>query len=111
MNFDDMHFEMANLSKRKFKKLPANITISAKGNARHGPRIKIQNNYGEDIQPEHMFAMTVPDGKIIGDTGDLSAADLKYFEKFVSTNMKILFEYWNNGQNMDILDVIESLIF
>jgi hypothetical protein len=25
--------------------------------------------------------------------------------------MKILFEYWNNGQNMDILDVIESLIF
>ena len=106
-----MHFEMANLSKRKFKKLPANITISAKGNARHGPWIKIQNNYGEDIQPEHMFAMTVPDGKIIGDAGDLSAADLKYFEKFVSTNMKILFEYWNNGQNMDILDVIESLIF
>ena len=81
-----MHFEMANLSKRKFKKLPANITISAKGNARHGPWIKIQNNYGEDIQPEHMFAMTVPDGKIIGDAGDLSAADLKYFEKFVSTN-------------------------
>ena len=111
MNFDYMHFEMANLSKRKFKKLPANITISAKGNARHGPRIKIQNNYGEDIQPEHMFAMTVPDGKIIGDAGDLSAADLKYFEKFVSTNIKILFEYWNNGQNMDILDVIESLIF
>ena len=111
MNFDDMHFEMANLSKRKFKKLPANITISAKGNARHGPRFKIQNNYGEDIQPEHMFAMTVPDGKIIGDAGDLSAADLKYFEKFVSTNIKILFEYWNNGQNMDILDVIESLIF
>ena len=106
-----MHFEMANLSKRKFKKLPANITISAKGNARHGPWIKIQNNYGEDIQPEHMFAMTVPDGKIIGDAGDLSAADLKYFEKFVSTNMKILFEYWNNGKNMDILDVIESLIF
>ena len=106
-----MHFEMANLSKRKFKKLPANITISAKGNARHGPWIKIQNNYGEDIQPEHMFAMTVPDGKIIGDAGDLSAADLKYFETFVSTNMKILFEYWNNGQNMDILDVIESLIF
>ena len=111
MNFDYMHFEMANLSKRKFKKLPANITISAKGNARHGPRIKIQNNYGEDIQPEHMFAMTVPDGKIIGDAGDLSAADLKYFEKFVSTNMKILFEYWNNGQNMDTLEVIESLIF
>ena len=43
--------------------------------------------------------------------GSFFTGDLKYFEKFVSTNMKILFEYWNNGQNMDILEVIESLIF
>ena len=55
---EDFLYEMLNLSRRKFKKLPANIFMSARNGSKHGPRIKIQNNYAENMQSENTF--TIP---------------------------------------------------
>ena len=52
---EDFLYEMLNLSRRKFKKLPTNIFMSARNGSKHGPRIKIQNNYAENMQSENTF--------------------------------------------------------
>lgn len=111
LNEDEFLFEMANLTKKNFKSLPANLYISTRGNAKHGPRIKIQQNYDEKIKSKMTFSMTIPDKEIIGDTGDLDNKDIKYFENFIDNNKELLIEYWNNGENMDTMDVINSLVF
>ena len=88
--------------------------------SKHGPRIKIQNNYAENMQSENTFTMTIPDCRIIVDGKEverdskqikLKTKDILYFEKFVRNNKGILTEYWFNGNNMDITDVIDALIF
>lgn len=117
---EDFLYEMSNLSRRKFKKLPTNIFMSAKGRSKHGPRIKIQNNYAENMQSENTFSMTIPDCRILVDGKEvdrdskkikLKTKDILYFEKFVRNNKGILTEYWFHGNNMDITDVIDALIF
>ena len=107
---NDFLNEMANLSAKRYK-MPANIFISAKGNAKHGARIKIQTSYSSRMDSHHLVTMTVPDKRIIGDTGELSKADIRYFERFIDANKDLLLQYWNNGENMFIDDVIENLIF
>lgn len=111
LNEDEFLFEMANLTKKNFKSLPANLYISTRGNAKHGPRIKIQNNYNPDVKKDSTFTMTIPDKEIIGNTGKLNNKDIKYFENFIDNNKELLIEYWNNGENMDTMDVINSLVF
>lgn len=103
-------FEMANLSKRRHKYLPANLYISYKS-ASHNARIKIQKDYNDNIHSNNTFSMTVPKKEIVGDTGELKSEDIEYFKRFIDKNKDILLEYWNNGINMDTLDVIESLMF
>ena len=61
---EDFLYEISNLSRRKFKKMPANIFMSARNGSKHGPRIKIQNNYAENMQSENTFSMTIPDCRI-----------------------------------------------
>lgn len=109
LNEEDL-LEMTNFSKAKHKQLPANMFISYKVSS-HCPRIKIQNNYGNAIQSENMFSMTIPDKKIKGDVGELKASDIDYFKRFIDKNKKALMDYWEHGINMDITDVIESLVF
>ena len=75
--------EKVNLSRRRYG-MPANITISAKGNAGCAPVIMIQ-------------------------TSDLD--DLRYFERFIDANRELLLRYWNEGESMFIDDVIEALKF
>ena len=117
---EDFLYEMSNLSRRKFKKLPTNIFMSARNGSKHGPRIKIQNNYAENMQSENTFTMTIPDCRILVDGKEverdskqikLKTKDILYFEKFVRNNKGILTEYWFHGNNMDITDVIDALIF
>ena len=102
--------EMANLSKRKYK-MPANLYISARGNAKHGPRIKIQMNHSDRVDSKQFVTMTIPDKILIGDPGDLSNEDIEYFERFIDVNKDVLLDYWFNGEERFIEDVIESLKF
>lgn len=111
LNEDEFLFEMANLTRKNFKELPANLYISTKGHAKHGPRIKIQQDHDENVKASATFTMTIPNKTIIGNTGKLNRKDIKYFENFIDNNEKLLTEYWNNGENMDTMDVINSLTF
>lgn len=102
--------EMANLSASRYH-MPANIFISAKGNAKHGARIKIQTNHSPNMESQNLVTMTIPDKRIIGDIGELRASDIRYFERFIDANKDILLKYWNDGNNMFINDVIDNLKF
>ena len=91
--------EKVNLSRRRYG-MPANITISAKGNAGCAP-----------MDCRHLLTMSVADKKTSGEPGDLSESDLRYFERFIDANRKLLLRYWNEGESMFIDDVIEALKF
>ncbi|MEE3422650.1 MAG: hypothetical protein VZR11_08115 [Succinimonas sp.] len=107
---EEMSCEFANISKRRIKGMPANITIKAKDYEKCGPRIKIQNNHHDKMESANMFEMAVPDGEIAGCSAGLTSADLEFFRGFVRKNEQVLTEYWNNGRSMFISDVIDALI-
>ena len=102
--------EKVNLSRRRYG-MPANITISAKGNAGCAPVIMIQTSDLDRMDCRHLLTMSVADKKTAGVPGDLSDSDLRYFERFIDANRKLLLRYWNEGESMFIDDVIEALKF
>ena len=87
--------EKVNLSRRRYG-MPANITISAKGNAGCAPVIMIQTSDLDRMDCRHLLTMSVADKKT---------------ERFIDANRKLLLRYWNEGESMFIDDVIEALKF
>ena len=102
--------EKVNLSRRRYG-MPANITISAKGNAGCAPVIMIQTSDLDWMDSRHLLTMSVADKKTAGEPGYLSESDLRYFERFIDANRELLLRYWNEGESMFIDDVIEALKF
>ena len=102
--------EKVNLSRRRYG-MPANITISAKGNAGCAPVIMIQTSDLDRMDSRHLLTMSVADKKTAGEPGYLSESDLRYFERFIDANRELLLRYWNEGESMFIDDVIEALKF
>ena len=90
---EEMLLEMANILRKRHKEMPCNIFISAKNNSKHGPRIKIQNNYSTNLQQENMFSMSIPDLKITGNTDKLKEEDIEYYRKFIKRNEEIIATY------------------
>lgn len=117
MNFKDYLYEkdsellleMANILHERHSEMPCNIFISAKNDSKHGPRIKIQNNYSPKLQSNNMFSMSISDLKITGNTGELKERDIKYYRDFIERNKKVLMDYWNNVKQIE--DVLEELIY
>ena len=101
-------YEMANFFKKKHPQLPSNFWASVK-NAPHGPRIKIQRDKGERMNPNNTFSMTIEvSPKIVGEIGrQLSSDDIRYFQKFVVKNMETLLAYWNG--ELDTEDLVNQL--
>lgn len=82
--------------------LPFIIFISIKGNSKHGPRIKVQNNYSQYVQPGSMFSVTVSDSpRVIGDATGIKHKDLNKVLKFVIKHKEAILALWNNEINHD----------
>ena len=97
-------FEMSNLSPRKtgLKKI---IWISVKGNAKHGPRIKVyKNNSGKGEN----FSVTIGDTpSTIGDVF-IKSKDLNDIFEFIKINKDVLLKHWNNTIFAD--EAIDAII-
>lgn len=103
---DNMLHEMANLpaSKTPYKHC---IYYSAKGNSRHGPRIKISHKC-KDFKEGAILSFKsngktewIDFGKI-----KLSRRDKQNYELFVKDNIKLLLKYWrDNNVTMSAVDV------
>ena len=90
----DMLFEMSNIRKSE-SGLPVNIWASYK-NASHGPRIKVQTNYGTKMTDD-FFSITISDEpKVIGKTGEIKSSDIILVKKFIMLNKELLLKFWKD---------------
>lgn len=103
---DDM-YEIANIIQDD-SGLPTIIYISPK-NANHGPRIKVQKNYSDNIQ-NNFFSVTISDNpSVIGkDTGDIKDKDIQLIKKWIIKNKQILLDY-SNGTEKSTKTVLNKL--
>ena len=94
---EDMLLEMANLTS-DITGLPMMIWISPK-NARHGPRIKVRNDYANKMSSDNLFVVTIEETpRVIGDTGKLKPKDVNLVIIFVQNNIAVLLDYWNGKE-------------
>ena len=91
-NEDDL-FEMDNVMQGETG-LPMNVYISAK-NVKHGPRIKVQNNYSTNTDSYNLFTITISDTpKKIGNTGEIKKKDIDKVKSWILLNKELLLDYW-----------------
>jgi hypothetical protein len=88
---DDL-FEVANLFPRTTG-LPMTVWVSARGNARHDVRIKVNMSHGDQMSPVNTAIVGVPPSpRVIA--GCLSPDDRQALFEWVSLNMAPLVAYW-----------------
>lgn len=105
-NYDDFMFEMANVVKKR-SKLPMNIWIS-QSKEKHRPRIKIQNNYSENVEINNSFTITINDFKIVGNINKITSKDIEKLKEYIILNKEILLAYWNHEIN-DTYEILAKL--
>lgn len=91
-------WEMANLRSQETG-LNVIIFISEKGQANHGPRIKVQNDYSTHITND-WFSLTISDVPVIPQSQrhlniNIKDSDLAKIKQWIKRNKDVLLAYWN----------------
>jgi len=78
------------------------LFISPRGNARHGPRLKVAIAPSDSIDPRSRVAsVALDDGRVVA--GDISADLLRQVKQFITQNRQVLMEYWDYRIDTDEL--------
>jgi hypothetical protein len=67
------------------------LFISPRGNARHGPRVKIAINPPDTLDPRGTIATITFAGEVIGEIDPLL---LQQVQHFIEINRAVLLDYW-----------------
>jgi hypothetical protein len=85
-------YEMANLYPRETG-LPMTVWAGPKGGARHDARVKVCRSHGNRMDVEGLASVSVrPKPELMA--GDLSSADLKAVQAWITLNRDALIGYW-----------------
>jgi hypothetical protein len=78
--------------------LPFNVLILSRGGAKHGPRVKFQQDYGQRMNADNVTSLTISDEPRVvrGHSWKLSPSDFKLAVKFIKLNKVVLLKYWRN---------------
>lgn len=82
------------------------VWVSTKGNARHGPRIKVSNIKGK-ISDDNLFSMDIPTGLIRGHT-NFSVLEIANIVEWIRLNETVLLQYWSG--TMSTQNMMENII-
>jgi len=77
------------------------LFISPKGNARHGPRVKVAIAPSDSVDPRSKVASVALDGSVVA--GDLSRVLLRQVQQFIEENRQVLLDYWEYRIDTDEL--------
>jgi len=91
---DDLNlFEMANVRPDKTG-LRMVIYISPRNGSKHGPRIKVSQQYGEKTSSD-FFTVTIADNPVFsGKYGNIKGGDIDRVREFIQLNKDILLQLW-----------------
>ena len=99
-------YAMANV-RPKVTGLPMVVYISER-NARHGPRLKVSQFYGDKISRDALFSVTIErTPRVVGDRGAIRSRDLGLVFDFIELNMQVLLAYWE--QTIDTAEMVQGL--
>ena len=99
-------YALANV-RPKVTGLPMVVYISER-TARHGPRLKVSQFYGDKISRDALFSVTIErNPRIVGDRGEFRGRDLGLVFDFIDLNQQVLLAYW--GQTIDTADMLQGL--
>ena len=75
-----------------------NVMILSRGGAKHGPRVKFQQDYGKRMDADNVASVTISDDPHVvrGHKWSLSSSDFEKAVKFIKQNKAILLKYWRN---------------
>jgi hypothetical protein len=86
-------YEMANLYPRETG-LPMTIWAGPRGGARHDVRVKVCRSHGNRMDVDGLASVSVrPTAELMA--GDLSNADLKAVQAWITLNRDALIGYWD----------------
>lgn len=91
--------------------LPMAIWVGPKGQAQHGPRIKMQRDYIQKMNAANLCSITVSDNpKIIaGDQGEIINSHLEIVYAWVKLNKQSLLKLWR-GEYRSFKDFEKDII-
>jgi len=98
---DDSELEEMVSYRRNVTGISHTVFISPKGNARHGPRIKIAINPPDSLDPRSETASIAFDGTVVAGTVDPVLLDQA--RRFIVRNHAVLLAYWNYEIDTDEL--------
>ena len=88
-------YEMANYRPKETGLLMVIWLQPKTGKEKHGCRIKVERDYG-DKSKNDTFTITIPDLKVIGDTGKIRQEDITDLKRFIQLNMDIIKLFWDD---------------
>lgn len=91
--------------------LPMTICIIVSDrNARHRPRIQVSRQYGDRMNADELFSMTIEeDPRIIGKPGTIRVSGRRKVQRFIQINRAVLLGYWCQEPPLDTLDMLLKL--
>ena len=89
--------------------LPMAIYISSK-NAGPGPRIEVSQQYGDRLNRDEIFSVTIEDDPlVIGKPGKIRLSDLARIRTFIQLNKEVLLKYWEQKEPAYTLQVLQAV--
>jgi hypothetical protein len=90
---DATHAHVTHLAERDITGVDNTVFISPRGNARHGPRIKIAIDPPDSLSPHAKVASMTFDGQVI--EGSIPKRIAEQARAFINLNRDVLVAYWN----------------
>lgn len=98
--------EMSNLTKR-ITKLPCGIYVSTHLGVNHGPRIKVNADYGDKWSGSSFIVTISTKPIVIGQTWKIKQADVNDILDWVVLNREVLLSFWK--EDIDIAELLDSI--
>ena len=111
-NHSDVISENANITKLSFKNVPVNMWISAETKAKKIPRIKVQQDTQNKINPNNFCSITISDDPyvIAGNWKLDKKIQKEVFELIVKCKDVLLTIWQNETDKMENMEILKSLL-
>jgi hypothetical protein len=98
---DDLELEEMVSYRKNVTGVDHTLFISPRGNARHGPRVKVAIDPPDSLDPRSVTATVALDGILVA--GDIAPELLRQVQRFIELNHQALLDYWDYRIDTDQL--------
>lgn len=98
---DDLELEEMVSYRKNVTGIDHTLFLSPRGNARHGPRVKVAIDPPDSLDPRSHTATITLDGELVA--GDVAPDLLRQVQRFIRANREALLDYWDYRIDTDQL--------